>query len=346
MADAPNSSAQQRAVTATLFANAAMVAVLVDLERRAAEAASGYLRRLLNNELRTLATQYVLQFGGLDRPADPYRAQTLIDEFVLGIEDLRGYDPAPALQPFVDEAADRGVVWATRGAPGPVLPDGFQDSHEVQRILDEIPANVSTAIDDAQRLARSTRINTWSDAVRLTGKATQAVASVDRSAATVVSTALNDAVSQVATQSGARILWVAEPNACVVCLKLSGHLADPATGRWFDETATFGKPGSAPDVWPPGEPLRSPPRHPHCRCVTQPWWGAAPGTPGVVDLPAALQREAKRSVLLGRALPTESNNVRIDAADRLLRLGSGLPKTVEVRSRHAVKTGRFSNRIK
>lgn len=336
--------ADQQHVDEALAANAAQVALLVDLERRAQEQASGFLRRLLRSSFRTLTNQYVIQFGSLDAVSDPLRMEPLIADFVADLQDLRGYDPSPVIESFADTAQRAGVVWAARGAPGPVFSDEFERPLEVERILSEIPGNVSAAIDQTERLAQTVPVSSWSDVVTLYGKANQAATSVDRSAATAVSTAMNDAVGQVARAHGARVLWVAEPNACVVCLKLSGHLADPATGQWFDEDATFGRPGSAPDVWPPGQPLMRPPRHPHCRCVTQTWWGDVRGD--VYDLPAALRREARRSVLLGRALPTESHAVRIDAADRLLRLGSGLPRTVEDRARRAVQTGRFSHRTR
>lgn len=340
-------TADQQHVDEALAANAAQVALLVDLERRAQEQASGFLRRLLRGSFRTLTNQYIIQFGSLDAAPDPLRMEPLIADFTADLQDLRGYDPSTAIAPYADTAQRAGVVWGLLDAPPEARPGELlgAQSPEVERILSEIPDNVSAAIDQTERLAQTVPVSSWSDVVTLYGKASQAASSVDRSAATAVSTAMNDAVGQVARAHGARVLWVAEPNACVVCLRLSGHLADPATGQWFDEEATFGRPGSAPAVWPPGQPLMRPPRHPHCRCVTQVWWGDVRGT-RVVDLPAALQREARRSILLGRALPTESNNVRIDAADRLLRIGSGLPRTVEARSRRAVQTGRFINRVK
>jgi len=340
------SANDQQHVDEALAANAAQVSLLVELERRAQDVASGFLRRLIRNSFRTLVNQYVIQFGSLDAAPDPLRIEPLIADFTADLEDLRGYDPVSALRPFVEEARDRGVVWGQRAAPSaPLRPFDVQPSPEVERILYEIPDNVSAVIDQTQRLAQAVPVTSWSDVVTLVGKAGQAATSVDRSAATAVSTALNDAVDQVARAHGARVLWVAEPNACVVCLALSGRLADPATGQWFDEEATFGRPGSAPAVWPPGEPLQRPPRHPHCRCVCQTWWGDVRGD-STFDLPAALRREARRSVLLGRSLPTESHAVRIDAADRLLRQGAELPVSVQARARRAVQTGRFSHRTR
>lgn len=312
------------------------------LERRAADAADGLLRRLLNNALRAASVRYVLQFGSLEADADPLQAQTLVDEFIADVEDLRGYDPAPAIQSLVRQAGGRGVVWGRGGSPPGTSVDTVT-SDAADRVVSEIPAGVDRALDTAQLLAQSTPVSSWDDVVRFHAAASKAVLDVDRAVSTATYTAFNDAVHQVAQAAGAKVLWIAEPDACVVCLALSGRLADPTTGRWFDEEATFGRPGSAPAVWPPGQPLKRPPRHPNCRCMTQVWWGDARG-PDAFDLPAALRREARRSILLGRARPTESAPARLDAAARLLALGSGLPKSVEARARRAVKTGRFINR--
>lgn len=346
LSDSGNTPAQQRAVDATLAANAVAVGSLLALERSAQAEATGYLRRLLDNALRAASVRYVLTFGSLEASADPTRAQTLLDEFVDDLEDLRGYDPTPALQPFVDEARREGVVWGRRDLPL-LRADDYLDlatqSDRVTRVLAEIPGNVSAAIGDTQRLARTLPVTSWPDVVALAGRASHAVSGVDRSVSTALSSSWNDSVSQVAEARGAQVLWVAEPNACVVCLALSGHLANPATGEWFDEEATFGRPGSAPAVWPPGQPLTRPPRHPHCRCITETWLGDVRGA-GVIDLPAALRREARRSIVLGRSHPTESRAVRIDAAERLLDQGSGLPRSVQQRGRTMVAEYRRTHR--
>lgn len=138
------------------------------------------------------------------------------------------------------------------------------------------------------------------------------------------------------TPPGMRVVWWSERTACKVCLALSGQVADPNTGLGFDEFATFGKPGSAPDVWPPGMPLMAPPRHPGCRCRLR-----------IISdkdttLPAALRREAERSVARGWS-DYASKAKRLSAADRLL-AHSMLPKTVKARARADVEAGTFSTR--
>lgn len=356
---AGNTASQQQAVSALSIENAAKVAALLYLEKQAVDAASGPLRVLLRNVLRTLSVRYVLAFGDLDHPADPERVQPLIDTLVADLEPLRQYDPAPKLQPFIDQARGQGVVWGNQYLADPVQQADIEPSAAVDRLLSGVELDISDSIDAAQQFAQQADVTGWSDTVRLVGKASQAATGLERSIAVALSTTVNDTIGQIAARRGARLLWVAEPDACVVCLALSGHLADPSTGEWFDEEATFGKPGSAPAVWPPDEPLDSPPRHPNCRCIMEIWHGAAvpaggaeetalynrPGIGARVDLPAALRREAKRSIVYGWSVPSESGVVRLEAASRLLAHGAGLPKSVEARGRAAVKSGKFDNRV-
>lgn len=152
--------------------------------------------------------------------------------------------------------------------------------------------------------------------------------SLQRLATTAVNTAATAVAEQVAAAVGAPgVVWIAERDACVHCLSLAGH------------TATVG------GAFPPGSqwadrPLRwrgftgLPPRHPACRCRAVPW----DGTP---DIPAALQREAQRSIVRGWSLPSESTPARLRAARRLLADGTVLPRSVERAGRDAVRAGGF-----
>lgn len=137
--------------------------------------------------------------------------------------------------------------------------------------------------------------------------------------------------------NGLRVVWVAEKDACLVCLGLSGHLIDPNSGEGFDEEATFGKPGSAMAVWPLGMPLMAPPRHPNCRCRLR--------IIRVTDVMVieALRREAERSVARGWS-GHDSRKSRLGAADRLVRSANRLPMTVNDRATKDVGRGSFSTR--
>src|SRR6185295_4189054 len=127
-----------------------------------------------------------------------------------------------------------------------------------------------------------------------------------------------------------------ERDACVHCLAYAGQTVKP--GKLFPNDLTYGdKPLSQPDDRSKG--LAGPPLHPNCRCTVRPFdpqWDA--------DLPRALEREARRSVALGFKLESEPSAVRLRAADRLLKAGAGLPKTVEARAKAAVKQGKFADR--
>lgn len=329
------------------------------LERRAIEAASGPLRKELSDIYRILSVRYVLIFGGLDRPADPVQAQQLVETLRLELENIRQYDPTPALEKAIDQARQAGVVYANRDLPDPVPVEQVPVDEAAQQVVREAPVAISEAVDAAQRFAEQTPVNSWDDVQKMVGKASQTATGLERRTSWAVNRANSAAVRKVAAERGALLLWVAEPDACVICLALSGHTIDPTSGEGFDEEATFGKPGSAPDVYPPGEPLMGPPRHNYCRCHPEVWYGPVvpvggpeetslynrPGVGANVDLPAALRREAKRSILYGWSVPSESSTVRLDAAARLLAKGAGLPKSVEAKSRAAVKQGKFDNRV-
>lgn len=132
-----------------------------------------------------------------------------------------------------------------------------------------------------------------------------------------------------------RVVWAAERGACLTCLALSGQVANPSIGEWFDEDATFDK--RPMPVWPPDMPLMGPPRHPHCRCRLR--IIAATNT----MLPDALAREARRTVARGWS-DFASHPARLSAADRLLAVGARLPVSVENRAAVDVARGVFSDR--
>jgi len=354
-----NSGAEQQAVSSVTIENAAAVAALLLLEKQAITAVSGPLRQLLSNIFRTLAGRYVLMFGGLDRPADPVQAQQLVQILVTELETVAAYDPTPQLQQFAAQAAAQGLEYANRYLADPVAADTIELPTVLTQAIEAVPETMAQSVADTTAFAEQLPITGWDDLVTAMGKANQAATSLERSSTWAVNKASSDAVRQVAVNKGASLLWVSEPDACVICLALSGHIIDPMSGDGFDEEATFGKPGSAPDVYPPGEPLMSPPRHISCRCHPELWFGPhvpvggpeenslynRPGVGANVDLPAALRREAKRSIVYGWSLPSESGSVRLDAAARLLQRGAGLPKSVEERGHRAVAKGSFDNRI-
>lgn len=123
------------------------------------------------------------------------------------------------------------------------------------------------------------------------------------------------------------MVWVAERDACVRCLAHAGHVVQ--VGEKFPAGLSFG-PYTYDDA------VKTPPLHPHCRCHLE-----------VLNDPTyaeALQREARRSVLRGYSLESESMTVRVKAAKKLLDNGVDAPKTVQAYAGAAVKRGRFNTR--
>jgi hypothetical protein len=137
----------------------------------------------------------------------------------------------------------------------------------------------------------------------------------------------NEGATRIADAAKLPTVWVAETNACVVCLAYSGQVAEP--GAEFAGGLSYGR-RSYPD------PVGVPPRHPRCRCTVEPL--VAP------EYAEALRREADRSVLRGFSLPSESMAVRIDAADRLVARGVDAPKSVIAFARKSIKAGAFPTR--
>lgn len=138
----------------------------------------------------------------------------------------------------------------------------------------------------------------------------------------------NEGATAVADAAELPTVWVAEVNACVECLKYSGLVAKP--GEKFPGGLTFGRKSYNPKA------IKSPPRHPRCRCTVEPL--------NSQEYADALRREAERSVLRGFSLESESMSTRLDAADRLVKSGVDAPKSVIKYAEKSVKDGEFPTR--
>jgi len=191
----------------------------------------------------------------------------------------------------------------------------------------------------AKALDRATRPADLSGAFTI---ALRAPDDLGLAAAWIVNHTSNAVARDEAIRRGALLLWIAERDACVVCLALAGHTANVLEGEGFDEFATFG-PHRPPEPWPPGRGLTGPPRHPHCRCQTVVYFGVQAGQP---DYAAVLRREAIRSILRGYSRPSESHRTRLVAAERALRSGAAAnaPKSVRAYAASAVLAGKFPTR--
>lgn len=135
-------------------------------------------------------------------------------------------------------------------------------------------------------------------------------------------------VTAAEQQSGTVLLWKAERSGCVRCMAYAGQRRSEGG---YPAGLTFGKPVAKP------EPVNMPPLHPNCRCTQ-----IVVSEDMAAETQAAMMREAKRSILRGWSVESESEAVRIDAARRLLAKNPAMPKSVEAYARKAVKEGNFT----
>lgn len=173
-------------------------------------------------------------------------------------------------------------------------------------------------------------------ALAAVGRARGVIGRIKAAITRTVNEAVNEGITEQIRRAGAQKMWVSERDSCVTCAAYAGLVVDV--------DADF--PGGL--SWDPTqrgrtEPVKTPPRHPNCRCRVAAWkdeWAQ----PGVPSMPEALRREAWRSIARGWSLPTESNAARIRAARELLRTGVRLPKSVLEFAGDAVRAGRFADR--
>ena len=343
-------------VTGAVFAaTAGYSAALIDLEEQAAQVASAPLRARIAEILRRLTALYTSLAGSPDAPLPPQHAAQLLTELASELGSLRGIDPSPVVADFASRAYHAAVAFsqeqlgllAVDRLPGALADDALNQA------LDSLPGSVAERIDDALHFAQQSLATDLRSAVlQPVAKANQAANTAEAAARWAVNRAANSGAADSAAQAGAFLLWAGEPTACVHCAAHIGHYVRP--GDSFPLGLTFGD--SALTPWPDPERLDGPPLHPNCRCRLIPWLGPValhpvdtaiynrPGLQNQVDLAAAMRREAKRAILRGWSLPSESEKVRLRAADRLLRKGAGLPKTVEARARKAVHAKHFPDR--
>lgn len=152
---------------------------------------------------------------------------------------------------------------------------------------------------------------------------------LEREASTQLSRAHGEGVRAEADRKGLHRILVPERDACLVCTSYAGAIAEP--GGSFEVIRNF---TSGTDEELPSGGVEVP-VHPWCRCETR-----AVDLDDALTMAEPLWREAERSVLRFDALPSESDRARTEAAARLLKAGTALPKTVLQRSEREVKRRR------
>jgi hypothetical protein len=310
------------------------------LEQAAVAAVAGPVRAAVRSLLGRFSRRWIAMFGSTTTAADPLRLRSYLTDLQGDLKQLPGRlqrSPAQVLLEHALDALDLGVHQAADEVALDVDVESAIDrglSDDVLAAIGELDDAITAKLDAAARAAERFEDDRFEQVLtQILAPAQQAATTAERTTTWVENKAANDGIASVAGDLLAPLLWVAERDACVHCLGLSGEVS--ADGA-FDGTKTFGKKPLA--VWP-GPDLTGPPRHPNCRCRVQPWLGTEATE---VDFPAALKREAARSILTGWRLPSESEHVRLDAAERLLQRGTTLPASVQARARAAVKRRRFA----
>jgi hypothetical protein len=201
--------------------------------------------------------------------------------------------------------------------------------------VEGIDSKARTWLDEVSAQARSARIEGYGDAAKLAGAVTSVATRAKTHAAWAVNRSVSAGVSAAARERGDRLLWVAERNACLHCLALSGETAMPGTP--FPDV-TFAETRSRIPVPP------YPPRHPHCRCSVEPYSGPEAVYDRSDPSPSSvLKREAERSVLRGLT-DYASNRAAVRAAELMLRRGSVLAPSVLARAERDVERKKFTRR--
>lgn len=288
------------------------------------------LRERVETATRTLTALWITEFG--DVSATPGLGERSVVTFAQSAVGTIG----DALDPLVlDEdtlaKAERtaytlGVEHGVRTAPSPVQAVVPSPARYID-VRSPVAEQATEAMFAVSR--SSVAANGYTAVTKATADARKAVTRVEATVATEIVTSATTGTVDVARQTGSPLVWIAERDGCLHCLAYSGQ----TTATTFDPYLSFDERalGRGHVL---GAPLAGPPLHPNCRCVTELW------DPKDVGFVEGLQREARRSVLQGKADASEPAKLR--AADRLLELGSGLPKTVESKARRAVRDGRFA----
>lgn len=307
----------------------------IRLELEAAREAAGSLEARVNAARREVLASYVAAFGSTEEAA---RFGPELSSFLRSAEgSIRGaFDgqaelAAQLTERYVREAAQLGVDHATA-----IL----EDVEDLEVLEPELPeaAGAGEAVtrgrDDALRLLSGPLVVAGGVAgvLAVVGRANKAVANVKAATRAGVNRAHNAAVSDLASRAGVGRVWIAERDGCVECLAYAGEVA--YEGEEFPGGLTMDtrKPRNT-------DPLPSPPLHPNCRCSVMPYRDSDGSS-----FPEALKREARRSIAKGWRVESESEAVRLRAAESLLRRGADLPQSVQDAAERSLARGSFPDR--
>lgn len=304
---------------------------IVRLEDHGGQLAQGAYRQQVAAMVNDLLRRWIVTVGPLD--ATPTEAQAL----VLRLWLLERIDAFGGRAPDLTQLAFQAMSMGVRHAGGQYAAGADSDSNE-SLTPDRLPADLRLALrqvakSEARQLARARAVlaqpMTYDVAQTASATAANTANVVEGSARWIVNRGVSAGVQLHAQRTGLQTVWRAERDGCVHCMAYSGKVD---RGSGFPSGLTFGDKPLPSDT----DRLPAPPLHPRCRCQLSLWsdeWAS-----GSLTLPVALEREARRSIIKGWALESESDPARRRAAARLLAQNPGLPRTVEERARTAVRT--------
>lgn len=290
-----------------------------ELEDAAArDAVAGLKRRLEELTLRSVT---------LWESLEPETRLTFRAMIARTVAELDTSDVADPIRRAVLEALDMGMADAARRARVAV-PERPTPSSTVMLTAIKAPERATEELERAAEMIR--QAETPDDLQDAFIRARRAVSRTEAAARFAVNRALSEGTQHVADLHRLSRVWIPERDACVHCLAYAGEVAGP--GEAFRGGLTFG----AKPLTAAGDHVDCP-LHPNCRCRVQ-VYAVGVDSP---DFPAALKREALRSVLRGWSLASESPRVRLQAAERALKHASRMPKSVQDYARSAIKRGAF-----
>lgn len=308
------------------------------LEEAAKKRSSAALKDHLAEVGRNASADWVRMFGDLDQPSDdPAKLLRLIVDLRAGIKATPTSDLREAAEKALVDAIELGRVQAIEvighqvktpelKAPKQLVKDAVRLEAKVQKKLDD-------GVDILDKIAMSGEAS-FDDVVGGLSKASDGINTVDNTVSWLTNSGQSAGVNAVTKVEGIGRVWVTERDGCVDCLAYAGQVTDGD----FPGGLTFGD-------FNPVSDLPDPPLHVNCRCTTEPWDMSAELDPDEVSYPEALQREAERSVLKGWSVASESEAVRLKAADKLLKAGTDMPKSVQKAAERAVKKGEFASTV-
>lgn len=311
---------------------------LLVLEARARRDAGAGIRAQVAELTKRVLRLWVQHFGSLDSTPTTAAERVALDVIRQAVtQGLAAVNTnvTGRIRRDADRAATLGATLGAGQAAASFI-HSVPVSPVVERVLSELGTTMDARLEVGQRLAA--RAASWSAVNAALATGSGAANSAERTATWATMRRANEGVREQARAAGADVIWVAERDACLYCLAQSGEVRGPRQA--FDGTRRFDTVRHL-TVWPEGSDLWAPPRHPECRCHLVVYRGhVGPGP----TMPEVLKREAQRSVVIGLALPSESQTVRARAAQKLVDADRGAPPTVLARTRRQLIAGTFRTR--